>query len=83
MRVGGQHGGMTRRDHALRFAVGTMLLTLGCAGGDKAKSSTQPPKDRKHDENVCEPPDCHINPGPNEMPKEPEPPPPDEPAAPS
>ena len=76
-RVRVEHEAMTRRDHALRFAVGSMLLALGCT--PKSGSGTQPPTGG---DGVCEPPDCHINPGPNEVPPQPEPQAP-EPTAPS
>ncbi|HWB80796.1 MAG TPA: hypothetical protein VG755_37800, partial [Nannocystaceae bacterium] len=68
---------MTRRDHALRFAVGSMLLALGCT---PKSGETKPPTGG---DGVCEPPDCHINPGPNDVPPSPQPEPPQpEPATP-
>jgi hypothetical protein len=85
-RATGQHLAMLARAHRpLRFVVGTVLLGLGgaCTSVDKTHSNPGPesspqPEPERADKRLppksggCEPPDCHINPGPTEL--EPKPP---------
>lgn len=64
------------RARSLRVAVGSMLLGLGgCTAAGSGTSGAEKPEatddsrvGEKTTASTCEPPDCHINPGPNDVP---------------